>query len=166
MTVQILKYDYIIFQGQDLFPLLRITIKVNGIRFGFIFAFQTTFPRHLHCSAKRKAICSFIHRVKHLLIHSVSNSGLYSPYVPDPGLDTGQALVSKAGPALPSRTRSLVVKSCITPRLTTRTQDPKYTERPKGGPGTLATPSREIRPGAGAQGELPREVTIVPGGEK
>lgn len=54
MTVQVLMYGFIIFQGQDLFPLLSIVIKVNGIKFGFIFAFQTTFQRHLHCSAKGK----------------------------------------------------------------------------------------------------------------
>lgn len=43
MTVQVLKHDSIIFQGQDLFPFLSIIIKVNGIKFGIIFAFQTTF---------------------------------------------------------------------------------------------------------------------------
>ena len=52
--VWILKDDFITFQGQDLFPLPRLVIKINGIRFGIIFAFHTTLQRHLRCSASGK----------------------------------------------------------------------------------------------------------------
>ena len=99
-TVQILKYDFITCQGQDLFPLLSIIIKVDGIRFGIIFAFQTTFQKYLHCSAKGK---SFAYLFTALNNHSFTQSTilLYSYYVPGPGLNTRQTLVSKAGGPCP-----------------------------------------------------------------
>ena len=99
-TVQILKYDFITCQGQDLFPLLSIIIKVDGIRFGIIFAFQTTFQKYLHCSAKGKP---FAYLFTALNNHSFTQSTilLYSYYVPGPGLNTRQTLVSKAGGPCP-----------------------------------------------------------------
>lgn len=57
--VPMLKGDFIIFEGQDLFPLLRIVIKTNGIRFGIAFAFLPKPFRHLHCSAKGKPSAHF-----------------------------------------------------------------------------------------------------------
>lgn len=66
------------FQGQDLFSLLNIVIKMNGMRSGVSRAFPTTFWRHLCCSSDREAICSLIYCVRDLLIQSTRESVLYA----------------------------------------------------------------------------------------
>lgn len=79
------------FQGQDLFSLLNIVIKINGIRSAVIHAFPTTFRRLLCCSTEREAICSLIYCVRDLLVQSTSESVLYAGLGPH----TSYALVSQ-----------------------------------------------------------------------
>lgn len=57
--VQMLKGGYIIFEGQYLYPLLRIVIKINGIRFGIVFAFHPNLSETPALLWERKTICSF-----------------------------------------------------------------------------------------------------------
>lgn len=98
--VQMLKGDFIIFEGQDLFPLFRTVIKTNGIRFGIVFAFHPNLSETPALLCERKDICSFLHGIKHPLIHSNNKFVLCSYYVPDLGFDTRHALVNKTGLAL------------------------------------------------------------------
>ena len=122
-TVQILKYDFIIFQGQDLFPLLSTVIKVNGIRFGIIFAFQTTFQRCLHCSAKGKPsahlftalnTCSFTQSTILCCTLTVCQAL---------GLTRSMHWRAKQAQPCPHALKSPVVKSGVKPRFTPRVYD-------------------------------------------
>lgn len=85
------KNYFIAFQGQDLFSLLNIVIKTNGVSSGVRRAFPTTFRGHLCCCTGRDAICSLSYCVKDLLTRSTSDSVLYE----DLGPHTGYALVSE-----------------------------------------------------------------------
>ena len=169
MTVQMLKYDYIIFQGQDLFPLLSSIIKVYEIRFCFTFICLSNNLSETPALLWKKKGKPSAHLVTALNTYSLTQSTIpccIRPTCQTPGLDTRHELVSKARPALPSCSWSLVVKSGITPRFTARMYDQKYAESRGGGTGAPATYSKEIWPSPGARGGHPREVTIVLGRER
>ena len=60
-TVQILKYDFITCQGQDLFPLLSIVIKVDGIDLVLYLPSKQPF----------RNTCIALQKENHLLIYSL-----------------------------------------------------------------------------------------------